>query len=45
MTRYVLEVNASPEFRRPLEATSVNAVDAIVEYPTQKAKVAAAKAP
>jgi ribosomal protein S6--L-glutamate ligase len=35
---YVLEVNASPGFRGLLEATKVNAADAIVEYAIQKAK-------
>ncbi|HYM40110.1 MAG TPA: RimK family alpha-L-glutamate ligase [Thermoplasmata archaeon] len=34
----VLEVNASPGFRGLLEATKVNAADAIVEYAIQKAE-------
>lgn len=37
-TPYVLDVNASPGFRRLLEATGVNAADAIVEYAVAKAK-------
>jgi len=37
-TPYVLEVNASPEFRGLLEATGVNAADAMVEYAVAKAK-------
>jgi ribosomal protein S6--L-glutamate ligase len=35
---YVLEVNASPGFRGLLEATKVNAADAIVDYAVKKAK-------
>lgn len=35
---YVLEVNASPGFRGLLEATKVNAADAIVEYAAEKGK-------
>ncbi len=35
---YVLEVNASPGFKGLLEATGVNAADAIVEYAVEKAK-------
>ena len=34
----VLEVNASPGFRGLLEATNVNAADAMVEYAVQKAE-------
>ncbi len=34
---YVLEVNASPGFRGLLEATGVNAAEAIVEYAVEKA--------
>jgi ribosomal protein S6--L-glutamate ligase len=37
-TPYVLEVNASPGFRGLLQATKVNAADAIVEYAVEKAK-------
>ena len=39
---YVLEVNASPGFRGLLEATKVNAADAIVDYAVAKAKGGAA---
>lgn len=35
---YVLEVNASPGFRGLLDATGINAADAIVEYAVAKAK-------
>lgn len=35
---YVLEVNASPGFRGLLEATGVNAAEAIVDYAIEKAK-------
>ncbi len=35
---FVLEVNASPGFRGLLEATKVNAADAIVDYAVKKAK-------
>lgn len=35
---YVLEVNASPGFRGLLEATHVNAADAMVEYAAEKAR-------
>jgi ribosomal protein S6--L-glutamate ligase len=35
---YVLEVNASPGFRGLLEATKVNAADAMVDYAVRKAK-------
>ena len=34
---YVLEVNASPGFRGLLEATGVNAAEAIVDYAVEKA--------
>lgn len=37
-TPYVLEVNASPGFRGLLEATGVDAADAMVEYAVAKAK-------
>jgi ribosomal protein S6--L-glutamate ligase len=37
-TPYVLEVNASPGFRGLLEATGVNAADAMVEYAVEKAR-------
>lgn len=37
---YVLEVNASPGVRGLLEATGVNAGDAIVEYAAEKAAAA-----
>jgi len=33
----VLEVNASPGFRGLLQATGVNAADAIVDYAVEKA--------
>lgn len=35
---YVLEVNASPGFRGLLEATKINAADAMVEYAVAKAR-------
>ena len=35
---YVLEMNASPGFRGLLEATKVNAADAIVEHALARAK-------
>lgn len=38
---YVLEVNASPGFRGLLQATGVNAADAIVDYAVGKARTAA----
>jgi ribosomal protein S6--L-glutamate ligase len=37
---YVLEVNASPGFRGLLDATGVNAADAIVDYAVEKGKAA-----
>ncbi len=37
---YVLEVNASPGFRGLLEATGVNAAEAIVDYAVEKAQAA-----
>ena len=37
---YVLEVNASPGFRGLLQATGVNAADAIVDYAVRKAETA-----
>jgi ribosomal protein S6--L-glutamate ligase len=44
-TPYVLEVNASPGFRGLLEATGVNAADAMVEYAVEKAKAGDPKLP
>jgi ribosomal protein S6--L-glutamate ligase len=44
-TPYVLEVNASPGFRGLLEATGVNAADAMVEYSVAKAKAGVPKRP
>jgi len=44
-TPYVLEVNASPGFRGLLDATGVNAADAIVEYAVEKVKAGEPKRP
>jgi ribosomal protein S6--L-glutamate ligase len=44
-TPYVLEVNASPGFRGLLQATGVNAADAMVEYAVEKAKAGDPKLP
>lgn len=44
-TPYVLEVNASPGFRGLLEATGINAADAMVEYAVEKAKAGEPKRP
>jgi len=44
-TPYVLEVNASPGFRGLLEATGVNAADAMIEYAVAKAKAGEPKRP
>jgi glutathione synthase/RimK-type ligase-like ATP-grasp enzyme len=44
-TPYVLEVNASPGFRELLEATGINAADAMVEYAVEKAKAGDPKRP
>lgn len=42
---YVLEVNASPGFRGLLEATGVNAADAMVQYAVEKVKAGDPKRP
>ena len=44
-TPYVLEVNASPGFRGLLEATGINAADAMVEYAVEKVKGGSPKRP
>src|SRR5881396_245209 len=44
-TPYVLEVNASPGFKGLLEATGINAADAMVEYAVEKAKAGSPKRP
>ncbi len=44
-TPYVLEVNASPGFRGLLEATGINAAEAMVEYAVEKAKAGSPKRP
>src|SRR5207245_5671846 len=44
-TPYVLEVNASPGFRGLLDATGVNAADAIVEYAVAQVKAGEPKRP
>ncbi len=42
---YVLEVNASSGFRGLLEATGINAADAMVDYAVAKAKALRPKRP
>jgi len=44
-TPYVLEVNASPGFKGLLEATGINAAEAMVEYAVEKAKAGSPKRP
>jgi ribosomal protein S6--L-glutamate ligase len=44
-TPYVLEVNASPGFHGLLDATGINAADAMVEYAVNKAKGGEPKRP
>ncbi len=44
-TPYVLDVNASPGFRGLVEATGVNAADAMIEYAVEKAQAGAPKRP
>src|SRR5256712_13491935 len=44
-TPYVLEVNTSPGFRGLLNATGVNAANAIVEYAVEEVKAGEAKPP
>ena len=44
-TPYVLEVNASPGFHGLLDATGVNAADAIVQYAIEKVKAGEPKRP
>ena len=44
-TPHVLEVNASPGFHGLLDATGVNAADAIVENAVEKAKAGEPKRP